>query len=94
MILKLLKRLFRQGGRFFIPKLQAELPKCEIRVLQDGDFEACEAIYHLNEPTHSPPGYFPRFSNWLRNRRALILARHKIIFPFAAHISRKANLRR
>ena len=49
------------------------MPKCTIRLLREGDLEACEAIYRLNEPAHFPPGYFPKFADWLRNGRALIL---------------------
>ncbi|MFS2033034.1 GNAT family N-acetyltransferase [Polaromonas sp. CT11-55] len=41
--------------------------------MRDSDVEACEEIYRLNESSHFPNGYFPRFSDWLRNRRALIV---------------------
>ena len=66
-------RLLQPKDRFRIPATKRELPSCEVRLLQDADFAACEAIYRLNEPGRFPDGYFPRFSDWLRNRRALIL---------------------
>ncbi len=50
-----------------------KIPQCKVRILVDADIEACEEIYRLNEPTHFPSGYFPKFSEWLRNRRSLVL---------------------
>lgn len=72
-MLQIIRNLFLPSNRFRIPSPTKELPECDIRSLRDSDVETCERIYQLNESARFPPGYFPRFSDWLRNRRALIL---------------------
>lgn len=71
--LKWLRKWITPRWRFLIPMRRTTLPACEIRLLHDTDIEACEEIYRLNELAHFPDGYFSVFSEWLRNRRALIL---------------------
>jgi GNAT superfamily N-acetyltransferase len=66
-----LTSLFHPKDGFHIPRRR--LPSCEIRPLLESDYASCEAIYRLNEAARFPAGYFPRFSDWLRNHRALIL---------------------
>ena len=68
-----IKDFFVPTGRFRIVPRPGGLPDCRLRLLQEQDIEACEAIYRLNEPLHFPPGYFSTFSAWLRERRALIV---------------------
>lgn len=46
---------------------------CTIRPITEEDFEQCEEIYKLNEPRHFPPGYFPQFSVWLRERHSFVV---------------------
>ncbi len=66
-----LTNLFLPKDAFRIPT--REMPSCDIRLLRESDYTACEDIYRLNETGHFPEGYFPRFSDWLRHHRALIL---------------------
>ena len=71
--------MLSQIRNFFIPQghfrmaRRSPLPKCNVRLLLEADIEKCEEIYRLNEATHFPPGYFPKFSAWLRNREALVI---------------------
>lgn len=73
MALNWLMNLVVPEGQFRIPISRRRIPHCHVRLLEDKDFDACEAIYRLNEPSRFPSGYFPRFSEWLRNRLALII---------------------
>lgn len=68
-----LRQRWRGPGRFALPAGPRRLPACTLRLLADEDIPACEALYRLNEPDRFPPGYFGCFSDWLRQRRALIL---------------------
>ena len=68
-----LASLFLPKDAFRIPRLRRPLPTCTVRLLRESDYTACEDIYRLNEAGRFPEGYFPRFHDWLRNQRALIV---------------------
>lgn len=72
-MLQRLKDFFVPAGKFRIVPRAPKLPECKIRTLQASDIDACELIYKLNEPKRFPPGYFSKFSTWLRNGHALVL---------------------
>jgi N-acetylglutamate synthase-like GNAT family acetyltransferase len=69
----LIGRELRGRYRFAIPVLKSPLPGCLIRLVTAADYDACEAIYRLNEPAHFPDGYFDRFCKWLREGNNLVL---------------------
>jgi predicted N-acetyltransferase YhbS len=68
-----LASLFLPRDAFRIPHSRRPLPTCGVRSLRESDYSACEEIYRSNEAGRFPEGYFPRFSDWLRNHRALIV---------------------
>jgi len=68
-----LASLFLPKDAFRIPRSKRPLPTCNVRSLRESDCLACEDIYRLNEAGRFPEGYFPRFRDWLRNQRALIV---------------------
>jgi predicted N-acetyltransferase YhbS len=72
-VLHRLRNFFLPSGYFRIARPLHGLPDCYIRPVRDTDFDRCEEIYRANELAHFPQGYFPRFSTWLRDQRALIL---------------------
>jgi N-acetylglutamate synthase-like GNAT family acetyltransferase len=68
-----LRNIFLPAGHFRIARPPSGLPHCRIRLAHSGDYDRCEEIYRANEKAHFPDGYFPRFSTWLREERALTL---------------------
>lgn len=59
-------------GRFTVPPARTQLPRCDIRPIDDADFEACAAIYRLNAADQLPPAYSTYFLEWLRAREAQV----------------------
>jgi [ribosomal protein S18]-alanine N-acetyltransferase len=93
-VLRWFRRTFARGGRFTLPARTEDLPSCNIRALDDNDFEICESIYRLNESRYLPPGYTGVFSDWLRNRRASILVLEfdgKVVGLGGINIKRERN---
>ena len=76
-VLDRLRNLLLPSGHFRIARPARGLPNCHIRPVRATDFDCCEEIYRANEKAHFPAGYFPTFSSWLRDQRALILVAEK-----------------
>jgi ribosomal protein S18 acetylase RimI-like enzyme len=66
------RRLRHSAGWLTLPDSR-QPPRCAIRLLKAEDFEACEAIYRLNEARHFPAGMFESFAQVLREGQVLFL---------------------
>lgn len=71
--LQWLDKILREKDRFCLPNGLPNLPSCLVRPIVESDLASCEAIYRLNEPGRFPEGYFPYFSDWLRQKKSLVL---------------------
>jgi GNAT superfamily N-acetyltransferase len=67
------KPILGEEGQFTVRRARAPLPRCHIRAIQNADFNACVAIYRLNEAGQFPPVYAQHFLEWLYGRHASVL---------------------
>jgi GNAT superfamily N-acetyltransferase len=71
------RELFHRGPLLDCDRFRSPLPKAHLRLYESTDFEACCALYRMNEAGRFPPGGLPVYQKHLSEQGSLILVLEK-----------------